>query len=693
MSIRQISRAILFGAFVKGLLVLFLIPPFQTPDEYTHYDYALYLSKVGILDYLSGRTGRNATLTLELTTHEARFLTEITGTREHAVRGVPLTRRVAFADMDAASAAYEEQDSAQSLEARTTLGQAFIYPPLYYVSVALVHRVGWSLGLHPLQLYYLARFLSLLLFIGSLVLARRAFVMLAQGDSLFANLALFIMAFHPQLTMLTVSIQPDVLTLALATAAVTSVVGLALGKSSGVTPLSIALGLLLLTKPHFFVSTVGALLVVLGWQHLSRARPIVSPKMLVRLCLWSLVLGGWWYLRSWNLYGNPIGLPRVYLSPISIGFVSNVFAWVTQWVKQMYESYWGIWGWLDYGYPSWVYELLRLLSIAPAVLYGLAWIAVNRTSKSPRSAEKPLLAIWVFFAASMAILLGEMLYVAGSVGPDVNNQGRNWLPYILIHAVYFAGVVQLATPGWFADLRRLALRPRAWFSALAVLSAAAACAFGAAARDLPSDGALIVTMRASGDSPAVLAYEAGAGSRRTGVVSTPLRVSSAPIEYPFPLRARQISELQLTLTPPRGGVQILALKLVDRGGNILRTFTASDLVPVTGSARFDARENFPVEIESALGGAVVSLKLASPVQLPRTLATDLVVMLLTGLKTLAPWLAALVASVFALWVALKQTRPTARSVAAWRLVIASTYLTVLFLLNAYLVVQTITRYR
>ncbi|GAF74905.1 unnamed protein product, partial [marine sediment metagenome] len=51
----RLISILFFITFIKGLIFIFLIPPFQTPDEPYHYDYAVYLSKINIFDYLGGK--------------------------------------------------------------------------------------------------------------------------------------------------------------------------------------------------------------------------------------------------------------------------------------------------------------------------------------------------------------------------------------------------------------------------------------------------------------------------------------------------------------------------------------------------------------------------------------------------------------------------------------------------------------
>ena len=47
--------ALIIFTLVKGLVLTLLIPFFQIPDETTHYDYAVYLSKIDLVDFIGGR--------------------------------------------------------------------------------------------------------------------------------------------------------------------------------------------------------------------------------------------------------------------------------------------------------------------------------------------------------------------------------------------------------------------------------------------------------------------------------------------------------------------------------------------------------------------------------------------------------------------------------------------------------------
>ena len=55
-----VVQALVVSALLKGVALAFFIPPFQTPDEYGHYDYVLYLSKVPVGRFLERLSrGRN----------------------------------------------------------------------------------------------------------------------------------------------------------------------------------------------------------------------------------------------------------------------------------------------------------------------------------------------------------------------------------------------------------------------------------------------------------------------------------------------------------------------------------------------------------------------------------------------------------------------------------------------------------
>ena len=209
-------RWLLAIALVKALVLPALIPPFQTPDEYAHYDYAVYLSQVPPLAFLRGEVTRPTAMRhAEVVTSEVRAVAGAAGVLPHLTDAVLPTRQP-LSDMLAAAAAWDGREL--DLSHVRTWNAAMNYPPLYHGALAVLLRVQRAVGVNPLLRFYSARLFSIAMFLLALWAAAAALRHLDVQPWL-ATTALGVIALQPQLSMMTVSVQPDVLALLLVTAA------------------------------------------------------------------------------------------------------------------------------------------------------------------------------------------------------------------------------------------------------------------------------------------------------------------------------------------------------------------------------------------------------------------------------------------------------------------------------------------
>jgi hypothetical protein len=130
------------------------------------------------------------------------------------------------------------------------------------------------------------------------------------------------------------------------------------------------------------------------------------------------LVGGWWYVRNWILYGDPLGLRAFRTEFTTQAFeVTNPAAW-TGALMTLHESFWARFGWMNLPAPAWT-MLVYTLVVAAAVA---GWI---RRSIRPHQATcawnwqlaaLPLLAfLWVVSFALTAGLVawqGRMLFPA-----------------------------------------------------------------------------------------------------------------------------------------------------------------------------------------------------------------------------------------------------------------------------------------
>jgi hypothetical protein len=552
---RRWRRAIVALAVAKSVLLVFFIPPFQTPDEYGHYDYVLYLSHIRWSDFLLGRVAAVEALSFSaVSTEELKYLVEVTGTTRQGAGEASHRVRASVGALVAAAGGYRDLDDPSRLAQERISNTLRNYPPLYYFGIAAVHRAARALGANPVVRYYLARLCSVVLFGFTLVAAAALFAEVGLSP-LAQRAALGLLAFHPQLALVTMAVQPDNLALLLATAGCLWLVRWLRGFQDGeMRRLGAALGALALVKPHVGVPLAVVAGVGTGrcaWRSPERRATVVRAS--VRGMVLAGVIAGGWYLRAWWLYRNPIGGIRRQGAPSEADFVSNLRQFFHDVPTLTFPSYWGIWGWLEIPLPSWLLPWLVALSVTPLLVYA-CWLRRERLS-----------APWgpgPWLALLLAVLAAEMAVIAGTLGA-VANQGRHWLAYAAVQMMYLAGALDLfgsrrGTPGSSRTYGRAVLA--------AGLLAAGTTAVALAAR-YPS-ARLELSMRTDTDSTAEIFVDSGSGYLAHERVSWDVRRMAAVETRSVPLRARSIHRVRLDPLQHAGSVTIVSLRIVDRTGAV-----------------------------------------------------------------------------------------------------------------------------
>jgi 4-amino-4-deoxy-L-arabinose transferase-like glycosyltransferase len=156
-------------------------------------------------------------------------------------------------------------------------------------------------------------------------------------------------------------------------------------RTSRVIALGLVVGLALITKQSALLLLPVALLALVDlrqWhkpQGLSWPRYVLtwSPGHRAVLMHWAILLAlitgiaGWWYLRNWQLYGDPLGLRAFQAEFVTQPFAAgDLWAWVSA-LSQLYASFWARFGWMNVAPPAWVtwfYVIIGLVGVAGLAL-------------------------------------------------------------------------------------------------------------------------------------------------------------------------------------------------------------------------------------------------------------------------------------------------------------------------------------
>jgi len=434
---------------LRGTVLIFLYPPYQVPDEENHYDYALFLSKASGPAFLAGRPRFVSADLRTVVTCEARALFQIANYNEIRKAGFEPEIQATFRWSDARDKAlsFRDEDTPESLARAEKASSSFNYPPLYYFFLSIFLKAASALGAGILAKLILARFLTLGLFLASLVLAQKTLAALGLGKYPALAVLAFI-AFQPQLAMSAVSVQPDILGLLLINAGFYFAVRLGRDfRLADFYGFHVVAGLLLLTKVHLFVPLYVPIFVYFIARFVRRkSAPPGLAKHFAAGILVLLALGGWWYIRGFLIYGNLMGYIG-YDEPGGSAF-ANLTLWLFHNVPQGFRQFWGRWGWFDHSYPIWVYAVFVLVCAYPAYDW-IRWVRGLRRAESRPAAVLPngsgLASPLLILALPLAAFAVEIIAIATFMAPESVRQGRHWLPFILPMAVYLGGFTAVAS--------------------------------------------------------------------------------------------------------------------------------------------------------------------------------------------------------------------------------------------------------
>lgn len=255
---------------------------------------------------------------------------------------------------------------------------------------------GKYLALHLARL--LSTLMGLVTVVATYLLAREA----SGSDGLVGTAAAALVAFNPMFLFITGSVNNDNLVNALAALTLLTLTGVLLGKASfrrfcllgllvGASALAKLSGLALL--PLSLVVLAISSLPQGRWGSFARGATIVIGL--------AVAVAGWWYVRNWLLYGDPLGL-NVFLS--IQGTRSSDLSLLLGELEGLKLSFWGVFGGFNIVMGHLTYWFYDGLSLAAAVgLLALALVSLRRDFP-----YRPwLLLMHVLWMGAVAMALGR----------------------------------------------------------------------------------------------------------------------------------------------------------------------------------------------------------------------------------------------------------------------------------------------
>jgi 4-amino-4-deoxy-L-arabinose transferase-like glycosyltransferase len=431
-------------AFLNVLIWTFVIPPFQVPDEISHFGYVQYLAEVG-RPPSQGPIGQYSPQ--EQDTLDALSFAVVAG--HGAQRGI----------MDSV----EEQGLREELAATASpVGEggsssATDQPPLYYALESIPYLLSPSREI--LARLELMRVLSALMAALTVLCIYMFLRELLPGSPWTWTVGALVVAFQPMFCFIGAGVQGDNL-LFLASAA--TFLGLARAFRRGLSTKRAALiGLVtvagLLAKLTFIALLPGIALALalLAWRawpsgkgRALRAVGVAAAIVVIPVLAYAILNTSVWHRGGvtaggvsgattsvsaggrvinfretldyiWQLY-----LPRLPFMYREFSYYPLITTWLDGTVGQF--------GWLDYSFPQWVYTVAHWLFAGLGVL---ALVEIVRM----RRAIGPWLGMFVCFAVMAAGLLGAIgdagIHYRASTG-DVFEQARYLFPLLAFYGLF-----------------------------------------------------------------------------------------------------------------------------------------------------------------------------------------------------------------------------------------------------------------
>jgi hypothetical protein len=402
------GRACFVIAFVNAAIWTVVIPPFQIPDEVVHFAYAQYIAETGQPPPQG-----------PLPQYSPQEYAALGGLLTTSVIGRPDIRGPVSADEDRALRAALAADP--SPVGPGGASPATNQPPLYYALAAIPYRLSPSSDI--LARLELMRLLSALFAAGTVLAVFLFLRELVPGRPWMWTVGALAVAFQPQFMFIASGVHVDSL-LFLASAAI--FLALIRAWRRGLTPRrGAAIGAVtavgLLTKLTFvaFLPGIALAVALLAWR--ARAQPgsasgsgsgpgaggrreVVRAVALAAACA-ALPVAAYVVLNAtaWHRGTTASGFASVTAAagghPVSVreslDYIWQLYLPALPFMNHIYfpdvTPLWDVWlngsigrfGWLDYGFPAWVYTdarwlLYALCALAAAALVRIGWTRIRR---------------------------------------------------------------------------------------------------------------------------------------------------------------------------------------------------------------------------------------------------------------------------------------------------------------------------
>lgn len=436
-------------AFVNALIWSIVVPPFHVPDEIAHFGYAQYLAETGRPPPQAPGAAQYSE-EQQTAMERLHFFTAVGRSDQRLIWTTPDDRALRQALSDDLSR--KGQGGASS---------ATNQPPLYYALVAAAYRLSPSTGI--LDRLAIMRVISALMAAGTVLCAFLLVREVLPSTPWAWTTGALAVAFQPMFMFIAAGVHGDNL-LFLASAALLLLLartfrrGLTLQRAIAIGTVT-AVGILGKLTFLAFLPAVALALGILVVRS-GRRQGLAYAGMALAVAVAPVVLYLALNATVWERGGGATAGVATTVTAGAISLrqrISYIWQEVFPRLPFMYDAIpgyapWSVWhrgfvgqfGWLDYGFPGWVYEIAAVIY---ASVLSLALVSVARSLRARgwagMSWRRPLAVVFAVMAAGLLFVIGwqGVAYRVQTGFPF--EQGRYLLPLLGLYAI----VVGLAVSG------------------------------------------------------------------------------------------------------------------------------------------------------------------------------------------------------------------------------------------------------
>ena len=420
----KVLKLLLLATFFNALAWIILVPIWQYPDEQAHFSQIQDTAELG-------KTPVGVDTSEEIAVSEKIFETERDGFGNNHYTYHP-EFNIDYSDTD--EGLFENYIESLDKSSRINLvkKEATHNPPLYYFSGSIFYKVfGWG---DLFTRVYAVRFMSVVLFLATVFAAYKIASLIFKNKILQIVLPSLV-AFKPMFVYTSTGILPDVLTNLLFTLIIYLSLRILLRGISKKIILKITIVVLfgVLTRQQFLICLPIVLTAIFYqlFKNRNQLQKYIFPTFLFFLAgiLLTFLVPQLSYLRNLSL--PEIGRPDLTFL-LKKSFIDHLKISLNQTYTQTLPWYWGVYRWLSFTLPPFVYQIINRIVLI-AFLGVILRIVISVLRRKITEFDKVLyFLIFSSFVYYVVLIIWDY-YFRLYHGFSFGLQGRYFFPLVVVH--------------------------------------------------------------------------------------------------------------------------------------------------------------------------------------------------------------------------------------------------------------------